>query len=537
MLYNGPSGTLRIPTIAQGGTATDVQLLLASAPGSFVMDYSDPLPGALDTSGLYTAAAADQAGPDKAENGDGVLARVWFKAMSAGKSSLLLTIPGIGPTLTGSDGLPIQPADAFGVFTGTVTGAQIYVGQDCPGTNSSPSADAKLVTATEDTPLVVTLTGSDPEGVCPLSFVTSAEVNGTLGSLSTPSCIPTAPSSASATVTFVPGSNICAPDQGSFLYTVSDGVQTSSPATVTVDITCVNDPPLPADTAASTAANNPVTITVAATDIENDCPIDFSVGSSPSDGSLGSFTSVTCTPDTPTAGTSTATADITYTPNPGFKGPDSFKFRAADPEPLVSDLATVSISVTPVSAEDKSESTPEDPASPLTVTLSATDVDNNCPLDFAIDSGPSNGSLGSITNVTCTADTPTAGTSTATADVNYTPNPNFNGSDSFSYSASNQVGDLPDIATVSITVTPVNDPPQADPKSTSTPATSSVIITLSATDVDNDCPLSFSIVAPPGGGSLGGIGPVHLYSEQPLARYQHIQRRRRVHARTGVLRD
>jgi hypothetical protein len=507
-IHSNPGALRTLPP--PQGAFPDVDMLLAEV--GYVVDFSD-VPDVTDNDGFYAVRAADPGGAATAENGNGVLARVTFKAVANGKSALHLTVPNVSPILTGGDGNPIEPTDGpFGVFAGSLFGAQIYVGQSCPGTNNPPNADAKAVGATEDTPLVVTLTGSDPEGVCPLTFATlPGASNGTLGSMGIPTCTPT-PNSASTTVTFVPAANVCAPQQGSFQYTISDGVQTSSAATVTVNITCVNDKPSAVNTAVSTIVNNPVTITVTATDIENDCPLTFSKGTTPGHGILGSFTNVTCTPDTPTAGTSTATADITYTPDTDYKGPDSFTFRAADPQPLVSDLGTVSIAVTPVSADDKTESTPED--TPKAITLSATDVENHCPLDFAIVSGPSNGGLGSITNVTCTPDTPTAGTSTATADVDYTPDLNYNGSDSFSYSASNGV-DVPDTATVSITVTPVNDPPQADDKSAFTGAASPVTITLSGTDVDNDCPLSFSVVAFPGGGSLGAIGPVTCTPDTP----------------------
>ena len=206
-------GVFKIPTVGQGGTATDVDLLLASAGGSNVVDQSDPLPGVTSSSGQYTAAATDQGGV--AESGDGVLARITFTALATGKTSLLLAIPSISPSLTGGDGLAIQPADAFGVYTGTVIGAQIYAGLPCPGTNSAPTAGSMTVPTLEDTQIMVTLTASDSEGICPLSFaITSAAVNGTLSSLSTPSCVATTPSSASATLTFVPDDDICTPTQG-----------------------------------------------------------------------------------------------------------------------------------------------------------------------------------------------------------------------------------------------------------------------------------------------------------------------------------
>ena len=42
---------------------------------------------------------------------------------------------------------------------------------------------------------------------------------------------------------------------------------------------------------------------------------------------------------------------VTYTPNTGFKGSDSFTYRVADAQGAVSNTATVSVTVTAVSAE------------------------------------------------------------------------------------------------------------------------------------------------------------------------------------------
>ncbi len=448
ILYNGPSGVLRIPTVSQGGTDTDVNLLLANASGSNVVNQSDPLPGVLDASGQYTAAATDQGGPGAAESGDGVLARVTFRALSSGRSSLLLAIPNNSPYLTGGDGLPIQPADAFGVYTGTVTGAHIYVGEDCPGSNNAPTAGSMTVPTAEDTQVTVTLTATDTEGICPLSFaITSAAVNGTLGSLIPGPCISTKPSSASATVTFVPDSNICAPDEGSFQYTASDGLSTSTAATATISITCVNDPPTASPASDSTLEDTPVTVTVTATDIENQCPLTFSTASSPLRGSVGSFFNDTCAFDDPVPGTSTATAQITYTPSPDLSGPDSFAYRAQDPSAGSSNLATVSIDVTAVNdppvADPKAAAT--DWNSPVVITLTANDVDGDCPLTFSTVGLPSGGTLTGLTHLGCSA-------GSASAAITYNPGVTHVGPDSFTYKARDPSLADSNIATVSLTV-------------------------------------------------------------------------------------
>ena len=94
--------------------------------------------------------------------------------------------------------------------------------------NEVPIANAQSVTTAEDTASTITLTGSDPEGQ-PLTYtVTSEPTHGTLSG--------TAPD-----LTYTPDANYNGPD--SFEFTVSDGVHTSAPATVTIDVTPVNDLP------------------------------------------------------------------------------------------------------------------------------------------------------------------------------------------------------------------------------------------------------------------------------------------------------
>jgi hypothetical protein len=109
------------------------------------------------------------------------------------------------------------------------------------------------------------------------------------------------------------------------------------------------------------------------------------------------------------------------------------------------------------------------------------------PITAVLVSGPSNGGL--VLN--------------ADGSFTYTPNANFHGSDSFTYQANDGlVGS--NVATVSITVTPVNDAPVAADAAETTDEDVPVDVTLSATDVDLDA-LTFSIVSGPANGTLGSI--------------------------------
>jgi len=110
----------------------------------------------------------------------------------------------------------------------------------------------------------------------------------------------------------------------------------------------------------------------------------------------------------------------------------------------------------PAVAASQSVSTLED--APKTITLSATDNDGPAAdLSFAIETEPAHGSLGAIGSVTCNHQSPNV----CTADVPYTPAVNYAGPDSFAFTANDGLSDSAP-GTVSIDVTPVNDPPIAD---------------------------------------------------------------------------
>src|SRR5205807_2286641 len=131
------------------------------------------------------------------------------------------------------------------------------------------------------------------------------------------------------------------------------------------------------------------------------------------------------------------------------------------------------------------------------IVLTATDVDGDT-LTYSVVAGPTHGAVsGTAPNVT------------------YTPAANYNGPDSFTFKAKDGTVDS-NVATVTLTVTPVNDAPVATAQSVTTNQDTAKAITLTATDVDGDT-LTYAVVTAPTHGTLSGVAPNLTYT--PAAGY------------------
>jgi gliding motility-associated-like protein len=190
----------------------------------------------------------------------------------------------------------------------------------------------------------------------------------------------------------------------------------------------------------------------------------------------------------------TTTGAITYTPNPNYSGGDSFTYTVRDASGLISNTATVTVTVTPLNdapvSTNDSYATNED--TPLTIAAAGvlsndTDADGN-----------------TLTAVLVT--TTTNGTLTLNADgsFTYTPTLGFNGADSFTYRANDGTTNSA-VSTVTITVTPVNNPPVANNDNVTTNEDVAVTINVVSNDTDADDalnPSSVTIVANPANGTV-----------------------------------
>jgi hypothetical protein len=375
------------------------------------------------------------------------------------------TLSGPPPKVSYTPALNYHGPDSF-TFTvsdGQATSAAATVSLTITPLNDAPTATAQTIPTPEETATDITLTAVDPEGE-QLSFTVATQpTHGTL--TGTP-----------PNLTYTPALNYHGPD--SFTFTASDGTATSAPGTITISVTPVNDAPVATPRSLSTPEGTPVAATLTGSDVDGD-PLTFAVASQPAHGTL------TGTPP-----------NLTYTPAPSYNGPDSFTFTASDGT-ATSAPATLSITVTSLNdapvATARSLSTPEDTQLPVTLTGSDADGD---PLTFAVASQPAHGTLtGTPPNLT------------------YTPALNYHGPDSFTFTASDGTATSAP-ATLSITVTPVNDAPVATARSLTTQEDRALPVTLTGSDVDGD-PLTFAVASQPAHGTLTGTPPNLTYTPAP----------------------
>jgi hypothetical protein len=256
-------------------------------------------------------------------------------------------------------------------------------------------------------------------------------------------------------MTYTPNSNYHGQD--SFTYSIDEAKEGKDQATVSITISSVNDVPIAYHRTESIKVNKYLVATLTGTDADND-PLKFIIGYKPKHGTI------TFNSNFETNG------KLIYTPQPSFVGIDTFTFKLNDGK-SDSTLATFSINVRPnrlPEAESCTVKTSED--TPVEIVLKGNDQDLD-KLSFKMVSETSHGSLkGKPPKLT------------------YIPERNFNGSDSFSFKVNDGTVDS-DEATVSISISSVNDPPVANSDSAETvedmPLTK-IDVLKNDTDIDNE---------------------------------------------------
>lgn len=369
------------------------------------------------------------------------------KGTLSGSVPNLLYTP--NPDTHGSDSF------TFHVTDGELTSSSQPISITISAINDPPVANPQSVRTSEDTAVPIELGGSDTEGSA-LTFAIDAPPTKGVISGTAPNLI------------YTPNPHANGADF--FTFQVHDGELNSTTATVTIDVTAINDAPTAQPQSLTLLEDNPLLISLTGTDHEGTA-LTFEIVTGPSNGKLMG--------NLPT---------LRFVPNPNVFGSDSFTFRVTDGE-LTSAPASILLTIDAVndapSAIAQTLSLNED--TPRTLILSGTDIEGSV-LTYALLSEPAKGQLsGTPPNLT------------------FTPNPNANGTDTFDFEVSD--GDLTSAAaTISFIINPINDAPLAHAQSTTIIEDTSTPITLAASDPEGSV-LSFTVIAGPTKGTLSGAPP------------------------------
>ncbi|WP_454786384.1 Ig-like domain-containing protein [Mycobacterium antarcticum] len=309
----------------------------------------------------------------------------------------------------------------YRTFDGTLNSNTATVTINVTSVNDAPIANPDTYTTAEDTPLTVAIPNgvmgndSDPDDDAALTAtVITPPTHGVLNFDS------------NGAFTYTPAANYHGTD--TFTYRTFDGTLNSNTATVTINVTSVNDAPIAADDAYTVGAGRALTVTAAGV-LTNDTDVDS--------GAVLTATVV----QGPAHGTMALSADgtFTYTPSSGFSGTDFFIYTVSDNTNLT-DTGVVTIAVTPITASDDAFTVLMDTSTVLSPALGANDT------------SVTGLEMGAITIV----DAPTHGSVQVNPDgtVTYRPYNDYRGTDTFTYTVEdgNGLGIVSNTATVTVTV-------------------------------------------------------------------------------------
>ena len=309
--------------------------------------------------------------------------------------------------------------------------------------NDAPVAVNDVAATNEDTPLVIAplVNDSDIDGN-PLTVTTANAPNGTVVI------------NANGTITYSPNANFNGTDV--ITYTISDGAGGFSTATITVSVAPVNDLPVAVPDAGTTLEETPAIINVLGNDRDPDGdPLTVTAASAPNG-------TVTINPD----------GTLRYVPNVNFFGTDTITYTISDGKggfaTSTVTMTVINVNELPIAVNDVATTLEDTPVS-LNVLANDRDPDGN-PLTVVRATAPNGtvviGREGLIT---------------------YTPNLNFNGTDVITYTITDSTGALV-TATVTVTVTPVNDAPTDGNETVTAIGGSPVTVPVlaNAADVDRD---------------------------------------------------
>jgi uncharacterized repeat protein (TIGR01451 family) len=283
-------------------------------------------------------------------------------------------------------------------------------------------ANPDTATTAQNTPVSTNVVTNDSSSGAPLNPASVTIV--TLPTHGTVICNnPTA-----GTCIYTPDVNYSGPD--SYVYSVCDtSIPTPLCAQTSVDVTVQPNVVMANPDTQNTAQNTPVTTNVLGNDTvpPNGAPID----------------PASVTPTQPAHGTVVCdtTGECTYTPNPGYSGPDSYTYQVCDtsvPTPVCSSTTVqVTVGANTVAANPDVDVTPY--ATAVTTDVIGNDTTTGAPLNPAsvvVTTAPANGSASCDTSGACT----------------YTPNAGFSGQDVYTYQVCDTSTPTPVCAQTTVTI-------------------------------------------------------------------------------------
>ena len=423
-------------------------------------------------------------------------------------SILISTQPTNGTVTVGTDGNVTYKHNG----TNTTTDSFAYTIKDINGlTSAAASVSVTVAPANNQAPVAVNDTATVPEAS---STNISILVNDTAptGGFDNASIVftvlptqGTIVKNANGTVAYTHSGNESTSDV--FRYTVkgTNGV-VSNEATVSITITPVNDAPVATNDTASVVEGGSVNINVLGNDSDIEGGIDptsVTIVSQPANGTIG---------------VNTQTGVINYVHNGGLSTSDSFTYTLKDIQGLVSNVATVSITVRkkPIANND-------------TLTLPR---GSQGTVDVIVNDTAQSGTV-TPSSVTIT-NQPANGTATVLGNgqVRYQHSGTATTTDSLAYTITDSNGNVSLPGTVSITINPVNQPPQTAPDTATVNEGESVDIPVLTNDTiafDGLDPASVTIITAPTKGtaivlSSGVIRYSHSGSETTSDSLQYTVR-------------
>ena len=215
--------------------------------------------------------------------------------------------------------------------------------------------------------------------------------------------------------------------------TATDPDGNTSEFSATIEVIAPQGAPVAHDDNATAAEDSVVVVNVLANDEDPDGDLD------------PSSVEVIAGPDHGTFTVDPATGAVSYTPDPDFFGSDSLLYVVRDDTGVISNAATVSLTVDPVNdlptAHDDQTTTLADTAIVIDVLANDDDVEGLDPATVEISEAPTHGTLS---------------VDPATGAVTYTPDPGFSGPDSFLYTVRDLAGAPAGPATVTVDVNPMD---------------------------------------------------------------------------------